>query len=51
MNEIDKLNKQLEDLDTEIENNSEWDPHYLRELMDNRDKVEDKINAIIFRDF
>ena len=51
MSLIDSLNRQLEDLDTQIENNSEGDAHYLQELMSQREKVEDRINTIIFRDF
>lgn len=51
MKEIDKLQKQLEDIENQIDNNADGDPHYLGMLMSSRDKIEEQINTIILRDF
>ena len=51
MLEIDKLNRKLEKLEADIDNNSDGDPHYLGELMSERDKIDEKINAILYKDF
>ena len=49
--EIDLLNRRIIELETEIDNNAEWDPHYLQDLILAKEKLEKKMNNLILRDF